>query len=158
MYITEIKIDRQWPSEIKILTRALYDFQKRLFNFECIPLYSKHSMYLVFDRDFTSWCQELLFFLTLHLLFPIFIWTFIFPFLFGLLFSFSIWTFISLFYLDFFKIIFQLFFQLFFHFFFSSSQFLFNFFFFSIAVTFWISSKFFLIIMHQNSCLQSRVK
>ena len=75
-------------------------------------------MYLVYDRDFTSWSQELLF-LSFHLLFPISIWTFIslfsldfycpfffgllfslfsldfyFPFLFGLLFPFFLWTFI----------------------------------------------------------------
>ena len=55
------------------------------------------------------------------LLFPFFIWTFIFPFLFGLLFPFSHWTFISLLFL------------------FS----LFSLDFYSIAVTFWISSKFF---------------
>ena len=47
--------------------------------------------FFIFDRDFTSWSQELIFF-TLHLLFPYSFWTFIphssldfyFPFLFRL--------------------------------------------------------------------------
>ena len=45
------------------------------------------SLHHIFDRDFTSWFKELLIF-TLHLLFPISIWTFIL--LFYLEFSFSI--------------------------------------------------------------------
>jgi len=63
------------------------------------------------------------------LLFPFFLWTFIFPFLFGLWFLFSLLTFISLLFPFYFPFFFWLFFSLF------SLD--------SIAVTFWISSKFF---------------
>ena len=62
-------------------------------------------------------------FFTLHLLFPISIWTFISLFLFGLLFQF----FFIFFFILFFSIIFQ-------------------FFIYSITVTFWISSNFFSVL------------
>ena len=98
-----------------------------------------------------------------------------FHILFGLLFPFSIWTFISLFSLDFlfpsifgllFPFLFGFFFSIFFQFFqlvFNSFSILFQFFYYSIAVTFWISSKFFCkneysttkltFIVHQMACL-----
>ena len=62
---------------------------------------------------------EMTFFHYVHLLFPIFLWTFIFPFLSGLLFHFSLFS------LDFY----------------------------SIPITFWISSKFFLFVLSLLSFL-----
>ena len=65
-----------------------------------------------------------------------------FHILFGLLYPFSIWTFTSLFYFPFlFGLLFFFIFQFFFNFF---PTFFSIFFFYSIVITFWISSKFFI--------------
>ena len=83
----------------------------------------------IFDRDFTSWSQEWLFFIT---------FIYFFQFFFGLLFPFPLWTSISLFFIWTFIFPFISLFLFFFGLLFS----LFFLDFYSIAVTFWISSKF----------------
>ena len=116
MHQLRLKLWSQLQAYLRILKWK--GWLKKLWIYKCLTISSAAK-----NKGINTFLGIDFFFNYLHLLFPIFIWTFIFlfslnfyfPFFWDFYFPFSLWTFISLFSLDFY----------------------------SIAVTFWISSKFF---------------